>query len=214
MSGNKKLQEKADKIYLILEKRYPQAKTSLNHKNAFQLLIATILSAQCTDERVNQVTKVLFEKYKTPYDFVNEDVQVIEELIKPTGFFRNKAKNIKKCCEELIKRYDGKVPSDIEKLTKLPGVGRKTANVVLGDVFGIPGIVVDTHVKRISYRLGLTKNKDPLKIEKDLEKIIPKERWIKWGHLLIYFGREICKARKPLCEKCPIEYLCEKRGVK
>ncbi len=197
-----------NKIRRILNGAYPDVKTQLRHKNPFQLLIATILSAQCTDRQVNAVTGKLFDRFKTPEDFANAPVKAIEKLIYSTGFYRNKAKNIKNCCKALLKEYKGRVPKSLEDLVRLPGVGRKTANVVLGMAFNIPGMVVDTHVARISQRLGLTKNKDPEKIEYDLMKIVPKKEWNDFSLRLIYFGRETCDARKPDCDNCPMRILC------
>ena len=176
--------------------------------NSFQLLVATILSAQCTDKQVNSVTQLLFKTLKTPGDFIKTPLKTIENFIRPTGFFRNKAKNIKNCAWELKENYNGKVPASLEELVKLSGVGRKTANVVLGAAFGIPGLVVDTHVARISQRLKLTLNKDPVKIEHDLMKIIPKKDWSDFSLQLIFFGRETCTARKPKCPSCPLNRLC------
>jgi len=197
------------KIQRILKKTYPEVKTQLRHANPFQLLVATILSAQCTDKQVNGVTKDLFNHLKTPQDFADASNETIEALIRPTGYFRNKAKNIKNCSKSLLEIYDGQVPQTLDELVKLPGVGRKTANVVLGSVFKIPGIVVDTHVARISKRLGLTKSDNPVKIEYDLMEIIPRENWNLFSLQLIYFGRAICKARKPLCPTCPLYDLCD-----
>ena len=197
------------KIQRILKKTYPEVKTQLRHANAFQLLVATILSAQCTDKQVNSVTTDLFNHLTTPRDFASVSNQALEELIRPTGYFRNKAKNIKNCSKSLLEKYDGQVPQTLDELVKLPGVGRKTANVVLGSAFNIPGIVVDTHVARISKRLGLTKSNNPVKIEHDLMEIIPRENWNVFSLQLIYFGRAICKARKPLCPTCPLYDLCE-----
>ena len=198
----------ANKICKVLKTTYPNVKTQLNHKNPFELLVSTILSAQCTDKQVNSVTKDLFNKLATPYDFAVARNETIEKLIRSTGFFRNKAKNIKNCSAVLIEKYKGMVPETIDELVKLPGVGRKTANVVLDAAFGIPGIAVDTHVARISKRLGLTENNDPVKIEFDLMKIIPKKEWSDFSLRLIYFGRAICKARNPLCTSCPMYELC------
>jgi endonuclease III len=199
---------RALKIQRLLKKTYPEVKTQLRHANPFQLLVATILSAQCTDKQVNGVTKELFKKLRTPQDFANVSNEVLEELIRPTGYFRNKAKNIKNCSKSLLEKYDGQVPQTLDELVKLPGVGRKTANVVLGSAFNIDGIVVDTHVARISKRLGLTKSNNPVKIEYDLMEIIPKKNWNVFSLQLIYFGRAICKARNPLCSTCPIYDLC------
>jgi endonuclease-3 len=200
---------RAVKIQRMLKKTYPEVKTQLRHANPFQLLVATILSAQCTDKQVNGVTKELFKKLRTPHDFASVSNEVLEELIRPTGYFRNKAKNIKNCSKSLLEKYDGQVPQTLDELVKLPGVGRKTANVVLGSAFNIDGIVVDTHVARISKRLGLTKSNNPVKIEYDLMEIIPKKNWNVFSLQLIYFGRAICKARKPLCPTCPIYDLCD-----
>jgi endonuclease-3 len=197
------------KIQRILKKTYPEVKTQLRHANPFQLLVATILSAQCTDKQVNSVTTDLFNHLTTPRDFASVSNEALEELIRPTGYFRNKAKNIKNCSKSLLEKYDGQVPQTLDELVKLPGVGRKTANVVLGSAFNIPGIVVDTHVARISKRLGLTKSNNPVKIEYDLMEIIPRENWNVFSLQLIYFGRAICKARKPLCPTCPIYDLCD-----
>ncbi len=197
------------KIQRILKKTYPEVKTQLRHANPFQLLVATILSAQCTDKQVNSVTTDLFNHLKTPRDFASVSNEALEELIRPTGYFRNKAKNIKNCSKSLLEKYGGQVPQTLDELVKLPGVGRKTANVVLGSAFNIPGIVVDTHVARISKRLGLTKSNNPVKIEYDLMEIIPRENWNVFSLQLIYFGRAICKARNPLCPTCPIYDLCD-----
>lgn len=196
------------KIQHILKTTYPDVKTQLRNANPFELLVATILSAQCTDKQVNHVTKDLFNRLKTPQDFVSAPNETIEELIRSTGYFRNKAKNIKNCSKSLLEKYDGQVPQSLDELVKLPGVGRKTANVVLGSAFNIPGIVVDTHVARISKRLGLTENNNPVKIEYDLMEIIPREEWNVFSLQLIYFGRAICKARKPACPTCPLYDLC------
>jgi endonuclease-3 len=203
-----KLKPRADKIRKILRSTYPEVKTQLFYRNSFELLVATILSAQCTDKQVNSVTKLLFNILKTPDDFAKAPLETIENLIRPTGFFHNKAKNIKNCAKKLKEKYNGKVPRSLDELVKLPGVGRKTANVVLGAAFGIPGIVVDTHVARISQRLELTLNKDPVKIEYDLMKIIPQKDWSDFTLQLIFFGRDTCTARKPECPTCPLNKLC------
>jgi endonuclease-3 len=200
---------RALKIQQILKKTYPEVKTQLHHANAFQLLVSTMLSAQCTDKQVNQVTKVLFQQFKTPQDFASASNETIEALIRPTGYFRNKAKNIKNCSTHLLDKYNGRVPQSLDELTELPGVGRKTANVVLGSAFNIPGMVVDTHVARISKRLGFTVSDNPVKIEYDLMKIIRKENWNDFSLQLIYFGRAICTARKPACPTCPLYDLCD-----
>lgn len=180
----------------------------LNHENALQLLIATMLSAQCTDARVNIVTESLFQKYKTAEDFANADLKELEQEIHSTGFYHNKAKNIIACCKQLVEKYDGEVPNDLDALTSLAGVGRKTANVVRGNIFHEPSVVVDTHVKRISKKLGLTKNDDPVKVEFDLMKELPKEYWILWNIHIIRLGRTICKAPTPKCEECFLQEYC------
>lgn len=204
--------KRTDKIRKILRTTYPEVKTQLDYQNPFELLVATILSAQCTDKQVNRVTRTLFKKLSTPKAFADAPITMIEELIHSTGFYRNKAKNIKRCAAALIEQHHGKVPEDLEALVKLPGVGRKTANVVLGAAFNIPGIVVDTHVSRISQRLDLTGHKDPVKIEFDLMEQMPKRAWNDFSLHLIYFGRETCIARKPKCGLCPMEKLCKWTG--
>jgi len=177
--------------------------------------MATILSAQCTDERVNIVTKTLFPKYPTAQAYANANMSELEDIIKPTGFFRAKAKSLQGTGKRLVEEFGGEVPREMEALRTLPGVGRKTANVVLGNAFNIAsGVVVDTHVKRLSYRLGLTNEKTPEKVEVDLEKLVPKTHWINFSHWLIFHGRQICKARKPMCDKCVLEGDCPQRGVK
>jgi len=213
MEDLKKKRERARLIFEILDPLYTYEKTALQYAAPFELLIATILSAQCTDRQVNEVTKSLFKKYKKPEDYLNAPIARLEGDIRPTGFFRNKAKSLKGCCQGLIDLYDGKVPSTMEEMLRLPGVGRKTANCVLGAAYGIPGVVVDTHVKRLSLRLGLTENQDPDKIEKDVEKIFPKERWRRFSDILIYHGREICKARKPDHGRCPVFNLCPSKAI-
>jgi endonuclease-3 len=198
------------KIFSALDQLYPHAETALHYKNAFQLLVATILSAQCTDERVNKVTPELFRKYPTPQDFAVLSQPVLENEIHSTGFFRNKAKNIIAMSKMLVTDFSGLVPRTMEEMLTLPGVARKTANVVLGTAYGIPtGIVVDTHVFRIAHRLKLSKQKTPEKVEQDLIKVVPRERWISFGHQMILFGRNICKARKPMCAECPLESICD-----
>jgi len=203
--------QRVQKIFPKLKKTYPDAKTALDHSNPMQLLIATILSAQCTDVRVNIVTKDLFKKYKSPSDWAKADIRQIENDIRSTGFYRNKARNIKKSCRIILDKFNGKVPCTMEELLTLAGVGRKTANVLLGNAFGTPGITCDTHVIRLSRRLGLSGNKDPVKLEFDLMEIVPRKKWGGWtmfSHLLIFHGRNICKARKPDCPNCPIEKQC------
>ncbi|MFC1798582.1 endonuclease III [Thermodesulfobacteriota bacterium] len=202
------IQNRAKKILSILKSLYPDVKIQLVYKNPFELLVATILSAQCTDKQVNRVTHSLFKHLSTPTDFSDASLGQIENIIRPTGFFRNKAKNIQNCARKLIEQYQGHVPGTMEELVKLPGVGRKTANVVLGAAFGIPGIVVDTHVSRISQRLELTAHQDPVKIEFDLMKLIPKKYWNAFSLRLIFFGRATCKARRPNCPACPTCRLC------
>ena len=202
--------QRLKKIFAALDKLFPQAECALRHDNPFQLLVATILSAQCTDERVNKVTPELFRKYATPEDFASLRQEVLETEIHSTGFFRNKSKNIIAASRKIVEGFDGKVPQTMEELLTLDGVARKTANVVLGTAFGIPsGVVVDTHVFRIATRLKLSKEKTPEKVEQDLMKLVPKDRWISFGHQVIWFGRKICEARKPLCAECPIEPLCD-----
>ncbi len=204
---NKK--QKAAELYTIFNRLYPNAVCSLEYENPLQLLISTQLAAQCTDARVNMVAKELYKKYKTCEDFAYADQAELEKDIKSTGFFRNKAKNIIACCKMLHDMYDCKIPDNMEELLQLPGVGRKTANLVLYEIYGIQGVVVDTHAKRLSNRIGLTKNQDPEKIEYDLQKILPREIWSDFCHMLVYHGREVCDARKPVCDKCEISNLCE-----
>jgi len=203
------IQKRVLEILKVFDKVYANAKCSLEFNNPFELLIATQLSAQCTDVVVNKVTKVLFSKYKNVYSFAEADIEDLEEQIKPTGFYRRKAKNIKQCCELIIREFNGNVPDNMEDMLRLPGVGRKTANVVLGDAYGIPGIVVDTHVIRLSNRMGFTENKDPVKIEYDLMEIVPMQRWVKFGHQFIMHGRSVCMARKPKCGICPVRKFCD-----
>jgi endonuclease-3 len=204
----------AVRVVRALGKDYPEASCSLQFETPLQLLIATILSAQCTDQRVNMVTAELFEKYPAAADFAVLRITTLERAIKSTGFFRNKAKNIKACCRELVDRYDGEVPADLDQLVQLAGVGRKTANVVLGNAFGIAsGVVVDTHVTRISRRLGLTREHDAVKIEADLNALLPKKEWIDFSHRMIRHGRKVCVARKPRCEQCSMQRYCPQVGV-
>jgi endonuclease-3 len=192
-----------------LDERYPQATCALTHGDAWQLLVATILSAQCTDERVNQVTPVLFRRYPTVAGLAAAKVEDVAEIVRSTGFFNNKAKNIVGAAQAIVRDHDGKVPRTMEELIQIPGAARKTANVVLGTAYGIAsGVVVDTHVARISQRLDLTSETDPVKIERDLMKVVPGNRWIAFSHQVIHFGREICAARKPRCGDCPLETLC------
>jgi endonuclease III len=200
-------------LLALLDQAYPDARTALHHENPLQLLIATILSAQCTDERVNQVTPALFARYPDAAAFASAAREDLEAMVRPTGFYRNKAKSIQACCADLVARHGGQVPRTLEELTVLHGVGRKTANVVLGSAFGIPGVVVDTHVARLSKRLGLTRETDPVKIEFALMPILPRERWSVFSHWLILHGRRVCVARKPRCSVCPLASHCPRTGV-
>jgi endonuclease III len=201
--------KRISRILEKLDEAYPAATCALTHENPFQLLISTILSAQCTDERVNQVTATLFPKYPTPESFAYATPKDLEQDIRPTGFFRNKTKSIMGASKKILEEFSGAVPRTMEQLLTLPGVARKTANVVLGTAFGIPsGVVVDTHVQRLSQRLDLSANEDPKKIEQDLIKIIPQDRWILFSHQLIWHGRRVCQARKPRCIDCNLENLC------
>ena len=193
----------------ILTKVIPDSTIALTFSSPLELLIATILSAQCTDVKVNEVTATLFKKYRSARDYAQADLPELEQDVRPTGFYRNKAKSIQKCCQALVDRFGGEVPTTLEEMVTLPGVGRKTANVILGNAFGIPGIVVDTHVHRVSQRIGLTKKDDPVKIESDLMEIVPKEEWTHFSNLLIWHGRKTCVARKPLCDSCAIRKLCD-----
>lgn len=201
--------ERVLKIIKIFDELYTDADCSLEYRDPLQLLLATQLAAQCTDARVNIVTKTLFKKYKDVYDFANADLHELEQDIKSTGFYHNKAKNIINCCKMLIEKYNGEVPANMDDLLQLPGVGRKTANLVLGDIFKIPGIVVDTHAKRLSNRMGFTENDDPAKVEFDLMKVVPKESWNKFCHQLVYHGRAVCTARKANCDVCKVRPFCD-----
>ncbi len=202
-------EERIRQIITRLKKAHPDAKLALNFSSPFELLVALILAAQCTDERVNQVTgTLLFQKYPTPADYVRVPAAELEKDIQPTGFFRNKTKAIQRCCQQIIERFGGQVPRTLEELTSLSGVGRKTANIVLGNAFGQPAIGVDTHVMRLSQRLGFTKHDDPDKIEADLTRQVPRKDWTRWCHLLQFHGRRICVARKPKCPDCVINDLC------
>jgi endonuclease-3 len=200
---------KAKSILKIVDELYPDAKCSLDFSDPLQLLVATVLSAQCTDERVNKVTPPLFKKYTSAGQFAEAPLEQLEQDVKSTGFYHNKALAIRESCKVLDADFDGRVPADLETLIKLPGIGRKTANVILGNAFGIPGIVVDTHVARVSARLGLTHEKDRDKIERDLMAVVPKEKWTKFSHQLIQHGRRICIARKPKCSICPMRPHCD-----
>jgi len=204
----------AAKVLRRLKADYPEAPCALVHSNPFQLLVATILSAQCTDKRVNLVTKELFRKYRKPADFAAAPIRELEKAVQSTGFFRNKAKNIKACSQGLLERHQGKVPQDLDALVDLAGVGRKTANVVLGTAYGLAtGVVVDTHVGRLSRRLGLTDQKDAVKVERDLMQLLPKKEWIVFSHRMIHHGRSICSARRPRCDECSMKKFCPRVGV-
>lgn len=207
------VKERARAIVRGLARQYPDAHCALHHENPLQLLIATILSAQCTDVRVNMVTPALFVRYPDAKAFAGANQGELETAIQSTGFFRNKAKNIIACCKKIVEEHRGEVPETMEELIHLPGVGRKTANVILGNAFDVPGITVDTHVQRLSHRLGLTKQTDPEKIERDLMELIPKKDWTMFSHRMIFHGRQICHARKPKCDVCPLCTLCPKIGV-
>lgn len=214
MGGAKPDRRYAARVVQALCKAYPVATCALHFRTPLELLVATILSAQCTDERVNQVTKDLFARYRTAADYASAPLEELERAIQSTGFYRNKARNLQACCRKLANDHGGEVPRDLEALVALPGVGRKTANVVLGTACGIAsGVVVDTHVARVSRRLGLTRQKNPEKIEQDLMALIPREEWIDFGHRMIHHGRRYCTARKPNCEACPLGKLCPRIGV-
>jgi endonuclease-3 len=201
--------EKIGPILVLLDRTYPDAHVTLDFTNPLEMLVATVLSAQCTDVRVNQVTPALFAKYRSAADYAQAPLGDLEEMIRSTGFFHNKAKSIKALSQELVEKYNGEVPASLDDLVKLPGIGRKTANVVLGNAFGIPGIFVDTHLGRVSQRLGLTKQKDPVKIEFDLMPLVPKEHWVKFSHQMIQHGRQICHSRSPKCDICPLLPYCD-----
>jgi endonuclease-3 len=203
----------AGAIYRILSKEYPDACCELDFKTPYQLLVATVLSAQCTDKRVNAVTPKLFTKYPGAKEMASARTSDIEKIIKSTGFFRAKARNIKTLSQEIIGRFDGQVPTDLDQLITLPGVGRKTANVVLGNAFDIPGLTVDTHFGRLSRRFGWTEENDPVKVERDVAKLIPKKDWTHLSHRLIWHGRRICHSRKPACGACPVAKLCPSFGI-
>ena len=213
MADLKLLRLRARAIFRKLGKLYPDAECALIHENPFQLLIATILSAQCTDVRVNMVTPGLFRRFPDAQAFAKADLTEIEDLIRSTGFFRNKAKNIQTLCRTLIEQHNGEVPNTLDELVQLPGVGRKTANVVLGNGFGIPGITVDTHVGRLSRRMGFTKHTDAVKVEHDLMAIWPEDDWTLFSHRMIFHGRNVCSARKPDCENCTLLDVCPQIGI-
>jgi endonuclease-3 len=207
------LRRHALRVVKELERLYADARCSLDHRGPLQLLVATILSAQCTDERVNLVTPALFARYPDAAAFAAADLDELQTLIQSTGFFRNKAKNIIACCKDIVAWHGGKVPGTLAELVQLAGVGRKTANVVLGNAFDVPGLVVDTHVLRLSRRMGLTSEKTPEMVEQALMPIIPEREWVRFGHRMIYHGRRVCQARKPACETCTLRSFCPKVGV-
>lgn len=202
-------EKRVKQIIEILEGEYPDAKTALHFSNPLELLVATVLSAQCTDERVNKVTRDLFMKYRSAEDYARADLAELEEDIRPTGFFRNKSKAIKSFCTDLVEKFNGKIPDNLEDLVSLSGIGRKTANLVLGEAYGIPGVVVDTHVLRLSKLIGLTQNTDATKVEFDLMEVVPRDQWIRFSNLLILHGRAICIARRPKHAECKIVDLCD-----
>ncbi|MCX5906171.1 MAG: endonuclease III [Deltaproteobacteria bacterium] len=207
------LKTKTVKVLDILGEKFPDARVTLDYQNALQLLIATILAAQCTDERVNQVTRDLFQKYRKAEDFARADLKTLEEEIRSTGFYHNKAKSIIACCQRIIQKFRGQVPRTLEELTSLPGVGRKTANIIRGHAFSQQAVAVDTHVKRVTHRLGWAKADDPDKIEFELMAVIPQNRWTLACHQLVFHGRKICQAKNPQCPTCPVAALCPKIGV-
>lgn len=212
-SGKSPARQRAQDIDQILAQLYPDARCALHYETPLQLLIATILSAQCTDVRVNLVTPALFARYPDAQAYAQADPEELETLIKSTGFFRNKARNIRACCQALVDQHAGAVPRTMEELVPLPGVGRKTANVILGNAFAVPGIPVDTHVGRLSRRMGLTEHDDPVKVEADLMELIVPADWTMFGHRMIYHGRQVCHSRKPACEGCAVKDLCPRVGV-
>jgi len=201
--------EKIGPLLKLLEQYYPEAHCTLDFATPFELLVATVLSAQCTDVRVNQVTPALFRRYGSAAAYAAAPLPELEEFIRSTGFFRQKAKSIQAICQVLVEKFGGQVPASIEELVKLPGIGRKTANVILGNSFSLPGIVVDTHLGRVTQRLGLTRHKDPVKIEFDLLPLVPQDRWVKFSHQIIWHGRQICGARNPQCPRCPLRPYCD-----
>lgn len=213
METKNELKSRSQRIVNNLEKLYPDAHCALIYKSPLQLLIATILSAQCTDARVNMVTPKLFKRFPTSFSLADANPEELESIIRSTGFYKNKAKNIIGCCKALVKNHAGEVPKTMQELVVLAGVGRKTANVVLGNAFGIPGLPVDTHVTRLSFRLGLSKSKDPVKIELDLHKLVKEEDWTMFGHRIIEHGRKICASRKPKCADCALSDLCPQKGL-
>ncbi len=210
---SKPARQRAFRIQQALAELYPDAHCALHYADPLQLLIATILSAQCTDERVNKVTPALFRRFPDAEAYASADVGELERMIQSTGFFRNKARNIRACCRILVEKHGGQVPQTMEELVPLPGVGRKTANVILGNAFDIPGIPVDTHVGRLSRRMGLSEHDDPVKVESDLVALIPKDEWTMFGHRMIFHGRQVCQSRKPKCDACVLKKICPMIGV-
>jgi len=207
------LRRRARRIMRELARLYPDSRSALNFENPYQLLLGVILSAQCTDKRVNMVTPALFARYPDVAALAAADRKELQRLIKSTGFFRNKAKNLIRCCQQIVERHNGQVPATMYDLVRLSGIGRKTANVILGNAFDVPGIPVDTHVRRLSQRMGLTVHKNPVKIERDLMQLIPKKEWTTFGHRMIFHGRQVCHARRPRCEECTLARQCPKIGV-
>ena len=215
MTATASARQHAARVARALARSYPDAQCALRHSNPLELLVATMLSAQCTDRRVNEVTSALFRTYRTAADYAQAPEAELARAIQSTGFFRNKARNIRRCCQQLVERHGGEVPRDMESLTALAGVGRKTANVVLGTAYGeATGVVVDTHVARLAKRLGLTRERTPERIERDLMAVLPKREWIAFSHRMIHHGRLICTARQPKCDVCPLTRLCPKIGVR
>jgi endonuclease-3 len=215
MTATASARQHAARVARALARSYPDAQCALRHSNPLELLVATMLSAQCTDRRVNEVTSALFRTYRTAADYAQAPEAELARAIQSTGFFRNKARNIRRCCQQLVERHGGEVPRDMESLTALAGVGRKTANVVLGTAYGeATGVVVDTHVARLAKRLGLTRERTPERIERDLMAVLPKREWIAFSHRMIHHGRLICTARQPKCDVCPLARLCPKIGVR
>jgi endonuclease-3 len=213
MKTSDPVRRRAQQIGRHLARTYPDAHCALHYENPLQLLVATILSAQCTDVRVNLVTPALFQRYPSAADYANARPRELEALIASTGFFRNKARNIIACCQAIVAHHGGEVPGTMEDLVRLPGVGRKTANVILGNAFAVPGITVDTHVGRLSRRMGLTAHTDPEKVEQDLMALVPKKDWTMFSHRVIFHGRQVCHARKPHCGSCTLAEVCPKVGV-
>ena len=213
MKTSDPVRSRARRIVRLLTAAYPDAHCALRHEGPLQLLVATILSAQCTDARVNLVTPALFARYPDAAAFAGAERRELEGLIRSTGFFRNKARNIIACCKQLVEKHGGEVPATMEELVPLPGIGRKTANVILGNAFGVAGIPVDTHVTRLSRRMGLTEEINPVKIERDLARLIPRKEWTMFGHRMIFHGRQVCHARKPLCESCSLAEVCPRIGL-